>query len=748
MIDQVLRALRHDGRELRTGLLSGVIADGERMRITAEPAVFELSGAVPAGWVELDLSIGAGEGAAGGARVIAQLENGTQSVPLPLRPDGRARKVVRFPEAVRGLRLEVSRAGILHRPRMTVRELSAGAAALRLAAPLLTRRLREPWTLAVSIGKLLRTLRDGGVRAMADRLLYKEQRGSPQVWYEEWRRQFDSLTDPDRARIRSRSAQLATRFSLLMPVYETDEQWLTRAISSVRAQLYPHWELCIADDASKSPHVRRILEAAAREDSRIKLAFRERNGHIAAASNTALSLATGDFVALLDHDDEISEHALYLLAEELASHPGCDLIYSDEDKVDEQGRHFDPHFKPDWNPDLLLSQNYVGHLCALRHRRVVEVGGFREGFEGSQDHDLCLRVGRDGTVRRVPFVLYHWRAIGGSTARQAIAKAYTTDASVRAVQEHVGSGAGETVAGPLPNTCRVRWRIPAPPPLATLIIPTRDALELLKVCVDSILQVTTYQPFELLIIDNQSTDPEALAHLKALEKRGTARVIRFDQPFNFSAINNRGVREARGEVIGLLNNDLEIIDPGWLEEMVSHAARRDVGAVGARLLYPDRTVQHGGVILGLGGLASHAHKHASEQDNGYFSRARLVQNVSAVTAACLLIRRETYLRVGGLDEKLAVAFNDVDFCLRVRASGLRNVWTPFATLLHHESRTRGLEDTPAKRSRFKAERDLVLARWGPELRDDPAYNPNLTLESEDFSLAWPPRVRKPWADRR
>jgi GT2 family glycosyltransferase len=294
----------------------------------------------------------------------------------------------------------------------------------------------------------------------------------------------------------------------------------------------------------------------------------------------------------------------------------------------------------------------------------------------------------------------------------------------------------------------VRWRIPAPPPLASLIIPTRDAPGLLKVCVDSLLQITTYRQFELLVVDNQSTDPEALAYFKALEERGIARVIRFDQPFNFSAINNLGVREARGQVVGLLNNDLEIVDPGWLEEMVSHAVRRDVGAVGARLLYPDGTVQHGGVILGIAGLASHAHKHASGDDDGYFSRARLVQNVSAVTGACLLIRRETYLRVGGFDEELAVAFNDVDFCLRVRANGLRNVWTPFATLVHHESRTRGPEDTPAKRSRFRAERDRVLARWGPELRDDPAYNPNLTLESEDYSLAWPPRTRKPWTDRR
>jgi glycosyltransferase involved in cell wall biosynthesis len=732
MITDVLRALRRAGRELRPAI---------RARSPGEPAVFELIGHMPKGFVELELSIGEG---AGPARVIAEVENGTQTVPLALRRNGVARTLVRLPELVRSLRLEVEDVDPVRSPVVSVRELSRGEAAVRLATAVLARRLREPWSFPRSIYKLVDTLRKGGTRALTDRLLYKEQHRSPQVWYADWRRQFDSLSDGDRALIRARSARLATRISVLMPVYETPEEWLTRAIGSVRGQLHPNWELCIADDASRSGHVRRVLEAAAGEDPRIRIAFRDRNGHICAASNTALSLATGDFIALLDHDDELPEHALYLLAEKLATHPDADLLYSDEDKLDAQGRRFDPHFKPDWNPDLLLSHNYVGHLCAARRTRVLEAGGFREGFEGSQDHDLCLRVGREGRVHRVPFVLYHWRAIAGSTAREAAAKTYTTDASVRAVAEHLGQAAIVT-AGPLPNTCRVRWPVPEPPPLVSLIIPTRDGRDLLEACVESLLRVTAYRSFELIVVDNQSGDPRALEYLSAVQERGVARVLRFDAPFNFSALNNFAVREARGSVVGLLNNDLEIIDPGWLQEMVSQALRPDIGAVGARLLYPDRTVQHAGIILGIAGLASHAHKHSSERDDGYFLRARLVQNVSAVTAACLLIRRDTYLRVGGLDEELPVAFNDVDFCLRVRATGLRNLWTPFATLIHHESRTRGADDTPARRSTFRTERDRVLARWGPELLDDPAYNPNLTLESEDFSLAWPPRVRKPWA---
>jgi GT2 family glycosyltransferase len=278
----------------------------------------------------------------------------------------------------------------------------------------------------------------------------------------------------------------------------------------------------------------------------------------------------------------------------------------------------------------------------------------------------------------------------------------------------------------------------------SLLIPTRDGRELLQTCVESLLEKTSYRGFELVIVDNQSSAPDALEYLSNLERHGAARVLRYDQPFNFAAINNFAVREARGEYVGLLNNDLEIVEPGWLEEMLSHAARPGVGAVGARLLYPDRTVQHAGVILGIGGVAGHGHKHLSADAEGYFCRARLTQDFSALTAACLLLRRETYLAAGGLDEELAVAFNDIDFCLRLRERGLRNVWTPWATLIHRESKSRGRETTPSKMVRFRREFEEMKRRWGDKLLADPAYNPNLTLDAENFSLAWPPRVRKPW----
>jgi len=736
MTSELVRALRRTGRELLPALLSGATPHGERLQVTVGPALFQLSGPMPSGWVEVDLRIGASAGRPGRARVIADAGKDTVSVPLSLGPDGSARTVARLPDVVRSLTLELDRAGPLDLPAVRVRELTWAEAAARLAAPVLSRRLRRPWELPLSGAKLLHTLRQGGVSGVMDWLLHKEQRnGSRDAGYADWQRAFSTISEGDRARIRKRAAGLRTRFSVLMAVRDTPEAWLARAIASVRSQLYPHWQLCIADAGSKGEHGRDLLETAAREDPRIKLELRSLTGK-APAWNAALSLATGDFVAVLDPEDELAEHALYLLAEELESHPDADLAYSDDDRIDELGRFVDPHFKPDWNLDLLRSHDYVARPCAMRRQRVVDAGGYRAEFPGSESYDLCLRVARNGRVRHVPFVLYH-RRLGAGSPEQS------DSAAVRVVQEHLGSSA-EAAVGRLPDTRRVRWPIPHPAPLVSLIIPTRDARPLLETCVESILRTTEYDNFEIVIIDNQSATPDALAYFTTLQQRGVARVVRFDKPFNFSAINNAGVREARGQVVALLNNDLEAIEPGWLGEMVSHALRPEIGAVGARLLYPDRTVQHGGILLGVGGIAGHAHKLSPERDPGYFLRAQIAQEMSAVTAACLAIRRETYLAVGGFDETLAVAFNDVDFCLRVGETGLRNLWTPFATLIHHESRTRGAEDTAPKRARFHQEIRRMHARWGHLLQNDPAYNPNLTLESEDFALAWPPRVRKPW----
>jgi GT2 family glycosyltransferase len=546
---------------------------------------------------------------------------------------------------------------------------------------------------------------------------------------------------------RAQTQSLIKRFdwmpliSVLVPVYNPRPEWLRECLDSVLAQHYPHWELCIADDASNDPEVHELLAAYQQRDARVKVVYREDNGHICAASNSALEQARGEFVALLDHDDRLAETALFRVAEALNRQPEAGLLYSDEDKLNEFGERFDPHFKPQWNPDLLLAQNYVSHLGVYRTALVREAGGFREGFEGSQDHDLVLRVSETLSAERIvhlPHMLYHWRAGMGSTALDSGEKDYTSRAGLAAVTDHLAriEPRAQVELGAFPNTYRVRWPLPEPAPLVSLLVPTRDRVEILKPCVDAILERTDYPNLELLILDNQSSCEATLAYMQEVAERDSRiRVLRWNHPFNYSAINNFGAREAKGEILGLVNNDIEPIGEGWLTEMVSQACRPEIGCVGAKLYYPNDTLQHGGVILGLGGVAGHSHKYYPREHPGYFYRLHLAQNFSAVTAACLLLRREVFEQVGGLNERhLTVAFNDVDLCLKVREAGYRNLWTPYAELYHHESVSRGGDDSPAKRARAKQEVDYMRRTWARQLDNDPAYSPHLTLAHEDFSL--------------
>jgi GT2 family glycosyltransferase len=533
-------------------------------------------------------------------------------------------------------------------------------------------------------------------------------------------------------------------FSVVMPVFNPSPIWLEAAIESVLAQTYPRWELCIADDSSTNPEVRALLERFSQQDPRIRVIFREANGHIAAASNTALAEATGDFVALLDHDDELSSHALACVAEAISRNPGVALLYSDEDKIDENGQRYDPYFKCDFNYELFLAQNMISHLGVYRKAVVDAVGGFREGFEGSQDYDLALRVlehsGAQNIVH-IPRVLYHWRATPGSTARDSGEKAYSVTAARRSVQEHLtrsGRGGLVSPAPMAPMHHRVRYALPDVLPLVSIVIPTRDRADLLSVCLESLFSVTHYPNYEVIVIDNGSS--EAATHdLFARLPQDRARVIRDEAPFNFSRLNNLAANAAQGAVIVLMNNDIQVTTPDWIEEMLSFALQPDIGCVGAKLWYPDRRLQHGGVITGIGGVAGHAHKFLPDGHPGYFNRAVLHQSFSAVTAACLMVRRAVWDQVGGLDESLTVAFNDVDLCLRIREAGYRNVWTPYAEMIHHESASRGMEDTPERIARFETEIQFMKARWADKLLRDPAYNPNLTLDLEDFGLAWPPQ---------
>ncbi|NOT86294.1 MAG: glycosyltransferase [Methylococcaceae bacterium] len=535
--------------------------------------------------------------------------------------------------------------------------------------------------------------------------------------------------------------------AILMPTYNTTSVCLEAAIESVLAQVYPFWELCIADDASTEPHVRAIIQRYAAVDSRIKTVFRTQNGHISIASNSALELVSADYVALMDHDDVITPDALYWVARTIYDHPEVQLIYSDEDKLNVQGERYGPYFKSDWNPELFMSHNFICHLGVYKTAKIRSLGGFDPAFDGAQDYNLALRYVAtitDHEIQHIPRILYHWRAMPGSTANGIHEKPYAEPLIRKAVEQALlakGVAAEVTAHAILPGALRVRYALPKCLPLVSIVIPTRNGFSLLKRCVESILAKTDYTKFEMIIIDNGSDDFIAQRYLTYLEADQRITVLRDDSPFNYAALNNKAVAVAKGEIIALLNNDLEVVNNDWLSEMVSYAIQPGVGAVGAKLYYPNNLIQHAGVIVGLGGVAGHSHKHFPRDNAGYCGRLFLTQNLSAVTAACLVVKKAVFDQVGGFDAvNLSVAFNDVDLCLRIQEAGFWNVWTPYAELYHYESATRGYEDTPEKQARFTLEIAYMKQRWGDTLLEDPAYNPNLTLDREDFSFAFPPRV--------
>lgn len=525
------------------------------------------------------------------------------------------------------------------------------------------------------------------------------------------------------------------RVSIVMPTWNSDPAWLQNAYDSLVAQYYPHWQLCIADDASARKETLAWLRSV--DDSRVRIVFLERNRGISGASNAALELADGDFVGLLDHDDVLAADALLESVRELVE-TGCDIVYSDEDKIDAGGRHFDPNFKPGYSSDMLLSQNYICHFLVVRRSLLQEVGGFRPGFEGSQDHDLLLRLSeRSERIRRIPKVLYHWRMHAGSTAADPGAKPESWRSGLRAVEEAIQRRGiqGTVEFGRFPHTYRVRRSILGSP-LVSIIVPFRDKPELLDTCVRSVLRSTSYRNFEVLCVDNGSREREThllMERLLDLDRR--VRILEYAQPFNYSAINNFAVGHASGQHLLFLNNDTEVVDEQWLEAMLEHSQRPEVGIVGARLLYGDNTVQHAGVIAGLGGVAGHAHLNIRADSPGYFSRAHLIQELSAVTFACAMSRRDVFDRLGGLNEnELQIAFNDVDYCFRARELGYRVIFTPFAVLHHYESKSRGYEDSPEKQARFAREIRYMQSRHEALIRDgDPFYNPNFLVDCESFS---------------
>lgn len=552
--------------------------------------------------------------------------------------------------------------------------------------------------------------------------------------YARWISRYDSLSTADCRRMRHHVTTMKTRplFSIVMPVFESHMPWLREAVESIQAQIYPDWELCVVDDASSSPSIVAYLDDLAAQDSRIRVFKREKNGGIVAASNDALAMTSGDWIVSVDHDDRLADHALYHLAVAIQNRPDAAIFYSDHDQLTPAGERANPYFKPDWNYELALGQNLANHMTAFRREDVLRVGGFRPAFEGSQDWDLLLRLIEEipgEAVQHIPHVLYHWRSDGSSFSQSQAARAW--NAGRRAVQAHLDRTGQDAVAMPGANGAghlAVRWQLPENPPLVSIIIPTRDRVDLLRQCMDGLNRRTDYPNFEIILVDNGSEQTQTLDYYETLRNQGRARILKAPGEFNFSHLCNRGVEAAHGEIYALLNNDVNPINSDWLAEMVSHALRPGVGAVGAKLYYPDGSIQHGGIILGVGGIAGHAHAFLPRNADGYQGRARLTQRLSAVTAACLVGRKEVFTAVGGLDEvNLKVAFNDVDFCLRIGEAEYSVIWTPFAELYHHESASRGTDTSPEKAQRFRKEHEYMNERWCRRLSNDAAYNPNLDL---------------------
>ncbi|NSS92808.1 glycosyltransferase family 2 protein [Enterococcus faecalis] len=530
------------------------------------------------------------------------------------------------------------------------------------------------------------------------------------------------------------------KISIAMPVYNVEEKWLRLCIDSILNQVYTNWELCMADDASTDPNVKKILTEYQQLDERIRVVFREQNGHISEATNSALAIATGEFVALLDNDDELAINAFYEVVKVLNENPELDLIYSDEDKIDMDGNRSDPAFKPDWSPDLLLGTNYISHLGVYRRSILEEIGGFRKGYEGSQDYDLVLRFTEKTTkerIKHIPKVLYYWRMLPTSTAVDQGSKGYAFEAGLRAVQDALVRREinGHATHGAANGLYDVYYDIESEK-LVSIIIPTKNGYKDVQRCVSSIIEKTTYQNYEIIMADNGSTDPKMHELYAEFEKQLPGRffVESIDIPFNFSTINNRAAKKAHGEYLLFLNNDIEVITENWLTLMVSFAQQERIGCVGAKLLYPNNTVQHAGVILGLGGVAGHGHYGYPHGDLGYFGRLAINVNYSAVTAACLLMKKADFDAVGGFEEAFTVAFNDVDLCLKVQALGRDNVWLHEAELYHFESQTRGYDDKGKKKKRFEQEKVMMEEKWGPLIENDPFYNPNLTRDIPNFSL--------------
>ena len=526
--------------------------------------------------------------------------------------------------------------------------------------------------------------------------------------------------------------------SVAVPAFRTPETFLIQMVESLLAQTYSNWELCIANGSPEDTVMKGVLEQYMKKDSRIRVSELTENKGIAGNTNAALEMAEGEFVGLLDHDDLLAPNALYEVVRALEADRELDAVYTDEDKVTtELDEHFQPHLKPDFNLDLLRSNNYICHFFVVRRSVVKKAGGFRQEFDGAQDHDFifrCVEIARK--VGHIPEILYHWRTHKASTADNPASKMYAFDAGKRAIEAHLERTGTEGVVTHTPDLGFFRVKYPVQGnPLVSIIIPNKDEKETLKDCIESIRKKTEYENYEIIIVENNSTTEEIFQYYKELSQDSRIRLLRWKKEFNYSAINNYGVSHARGEYLLFLNNDVKIITPGWIKEMLGVCQRPEVGAVGVKLIYPDNTIQHAGCVIGIGGIAGHMFVDMPANRTGYLHKASILQDMSAVTAACMMMKRTAFEEAGGFTEKLSVAFNDVDLCLKVRKNKKLIVYDPYVELYHMESKTRGAEDSTEKVRRFQEEIEYMRCQWIDILKNgDPYYNKNLSLTKWNYSL--------------
>lgn len=586
----------------------------------------------------------------------------------------------------------------------------------------------------ILIGDGLRYFGNNGLRSTIKRI--KELYGRKTTTIAQ---QDLELSDEEIAYERSVTFEYAPVISILVPLYNTPEKFLREMIESVVNQTYGNWQLCLADGSDEQhSDVAKICKEYIEKNDKIKYKKLEKNEGISVNTNECIDMADGEYIGLFDHDDVLHLGALFECMKVIDSERP-DFIYTDElTFVDSLDNVINIHYKPDYSPDTLRSYNYICHFSVFSKQLLEKAGKFRKEFDGSQDYDLILRLTEKAEkIIHIPKILYFWRAHANSVAQDISAKPYTLDAAKKAIGEHLERlGLEGTIMDTrVPSVYKINYKIVGEPKIS-ILIPNKDHIDELKTCITSVLEKSTYKNIEIIVIENNSESYDTFDYYHQLEEQyANVKVVYWKGEFNYAAINNFGFQNATGEYVLLLNNDIEVITPNWIEEMLMFAQRNDVGAVGAMLYYPDDTIQHAGVILGIGGVAGHSHKYFKRGEYGYASRLTLAQNLTAVTAACMLMRREVFEIVDGLDESYKVAFNDVDLCMRIRQQGYLIVFTPFAELYHYESKSRGLEDTAEKQMRFKGEIDQFMKRWGKELeKGDPYYNQNLTLVREDFSL--------------